>query len=142
MPKVTASTVLPATAEQAFEFLADYRNVRIIQPHFTSVACVSEQERGSGAMVELQGRFHGVPIKTTQRIITFTPPHRLVSVTEGSLLSRTTWELEQLSENPPSTKATITLEYSLKNLMGGLFMGMGSALWPLFNREIQGMTDE
>jgi hypothetical protein len=65
-----------------------------------------------------------------------------VSVSEGAILSRSTWEFEPISDDPPSTRVTLTLEYSLRKVLGGLFMGVGSALWPLFNREVQGMTDE
>ena len=35
-----------------------------------------------------------------------------------------------------------TVDYKLGGSLGGLFRGVGSALWPIFNREVQGMTDD
>jgi ribosome-associated toxin RatA of RatAB toxin-antitoxin module len=142
VPTVSASAVVPVSAEEAFEFVADYRNIPVIQPQFVSATPVSEREWGLGAIVELKGKFRGMPMLVHNRIITFTPPLRLVSISEGSILSRSTWEFEELSSDPPSTRVTLTLDYSLRKVMGGLFMGVGSALWPLFHREIQSITDE
>jgi len=142
LPVVSASAVVGATAEEVFDFLADYRNIPRLQPHFTSASVLGGLERGMGAEVALEGRFHGVPMNVRNRIVAFTPPVRLVSVSDGAVLSRSTWELGQLTGNPPTTHVTLTIEYSLRNVMGGLFQGMGSALWPFFHREIQGMTNE
>jgi ribosome-associated toxin RatA of RatAB toxin-antitoxin module len=142
VPTVSASAVVPASAEEAFEFVADYRNIPRVQPQFVSATPVSERESGLGAIVELKGKFRGMPMRVHNRIITFTPPRRLVSISEGSILSRSTWEFDELSADPPSTRVTLTLDYSLRNVMGGLFMGVGSALWPVFHREIQSITDE
>jgi ribosome-associated toxin RatA of RatAB toxin-antitoxin module len=142
MPKVSSTTIVPARAEEAFDFIADYRNIPRLQPQFTSVRLVSEVQKGPGATVELEGRFHGMPMRVRDCIIAFAPPYRIVTVGEGALLSRMTWEMEPLDADPPCTRVTVTVEYSLRKTMGGLFMGMGSALWPFFHREIQSMTDE
>ena len=142
MPIVSSSALVGATAEEAFNFVADYRNIPRLQPQFLSATVVSEQARGLGAVVALDGRFHGMPMQVRNRIIAFSEPERLVSVSEGAILSRSTWEFEPVSDDPLTTRVTLTLEYSLRKVMGGLFMGVGSALWPLFNREVQGMTDE
>jgi ribosome-associated toxin RatA of RatAB toxin-antitoxin module len=142
MPTVSASTIVDATAQAAFDFIADYRNIPFMQPQFTTATLASGVERGQGAVVELKGRFHGIPMKVHNRIIAFVPPRRLVSISDGTILSRSTWEFDELDTNPPSTRVTLTLDYSLRKVLGGLFMGVGSALWPLFDREVQGMTDE
>src|SRR5688572_21240847 len=61
LPIVSSSAVVGATAEEAFNFVADYRNIPRLQPQFSSATLVSEQARGLGAVVALDGRFHGVP---------------------------------------------------------------------------------
>ena len=81
-------------------------------------------------------------MKATNRIIAYDPPLRLVSISEGAVLSRSTWELQELGGDPPSTRVTLTVDYKLANQLCGLFRGVGSVLWPIFNREIQGMTDD
>lgn len=142
MPKVSASSNVPSTAEEIFSFLADYRNIPRLQPHFSSAKLMSKQEVGLGAVVELKGRFKGVPMHVHNRIIAFSPPYRLVSISEGSILSRSAWELHKVESDPPLTRVTLNVDYSLRNVLGGLFMGMGSALWPLFQLEIQRMTED
>ena len=142
MPTVSASIVVAATAEKAFRFIDDYRNIPRLQPHFSAVRLVGDIERGVGAQVALEGRFHGIPMKVHNKIIAHREPARLVSISEGAVLSRSTWELEQLDGPAPATRVTLTVDYKLEKALGGLFMGMGSALWPLFNREIQSMTTE
>ena len=113
-----------------------------MQPHFATAKLVGEVDRQVGAEVELEGRFHGLPMHVRNRIVAYVPPLRLVSISEGTVLSRSTWELEPVSADPPTTRVTLTVDYKLRGTLGGLFMGVGSALWPLFNREVQGMTDE
>lgn len=142
MPAVSASIIVPAPIREVFDFIADYRNLPFLQPHFVSSRLLTENATGPGATVELKGHFHGLPMKVHNRIITCSPPRRLVSISEGSILSRSAWELEPLSTDPLATRVTLTIDYSLRKVMGGLFMGMGSALWPLFNREVQSMTNE
>jgi ribosome-associated toxin RatA of RatAB toxin-antitoxin module len=139
MPTITATTIVSATPEEAFSFVADYRNIVRLQPHFTSARLASEEEYGVGAEVELAGHFHGIPIKARNRIIAYAPPTRHVSISEGQVVSRSTWEFEQLAADPPSTRVTLTLDYKMADGLGGL---LASMLWPIFNREIQGMTNE
>ena len=139
MPTVTATTIVPATADEAFGFVADYRNIVRLQPHFSSARLVSAEEHGVGAEVDLNGHFHGIPIKARNRIVAYSPPDRHVSVSDGQVLSRSTWEFEQITADPPVTRVTLTLDYKLREGIGGM---IASVLWPIFNREIQGMTDE
>ena len=139
MPTVSASEIVPATAEEAFDFIADYRNIPRIQPQFTSARIAGEIARGAGAVVELDGRFHGMPMRVRNRIVTFTPPTRLVSISEGTVLSRNTWELQPSGGKDAATLVTPTIEYKLAGPLGKLFTGVASSL---FHREIQAMTDE
>ena len=37
MSTVTASAIVPVTAEEVFTFIADYRNIPRLQPHFASL---------------------------------------------------------------------------------------------------------
>src|SRR5688572_9492116 len=140
MPTVTAQIVVPCDAETVFDFVADYRNIPRLQPHFTSVALTGEKERGVGASVEMRGRFRGMPMRVRDHIVTFTPPRRLVSISEGTVTSRNTWELQPLESDPPRTRVTLKIDYKVGGgLLGGLFTSMASSL---FHDEIQGMTDE
>jgi ribosome-associated toxin RatA of RatAB toxin-antitoxin module len=142
LPTVSASALVAASAEEVFEFIADYRNIPRLQPHFVTAKLVGNVERQVGAEVNLEGRFHGMPMRVCNRIVAYDPPLRMVNVSEGTVLSRSTWELQEVSNDPPTTRVTLTVDYKLGGALGGLFMGMGSALWPLFNRELQGMTNE
>lgn len=138
MPKVSASAVVQAAAEEVFGFIADYRNIPRLQPEFATARVVSEQQMGAGAIVELQGRFHGVPMRAQNRIVTFTPPRRLVSISEGAVLSRNTWELQPLAGELSGTLVTFVVEYKVGGPLGGIFTGVASSL---FHKEIQAMTD-
>jgi ribosome-associated toxin RatA of RatAB toxin-antitoxin module len=139
MPAIRASLVVPARAEDIFDFISDYRNIPRIQPHFTSARLLSTAERGVGAVVELEGQFHGVPLRVRNRIVTYAPPHRMVSVSEGTVLSRNTWELEPVGDDPTATSVTFTLEYRIVGALGGLFGGLMESL---FHREMQTLTEE
>ena len=139
MPRTSATTNIRATADEIFDFLADYRNISRIQPQFTSVKLASEIERGVGAVMELQGRFHGIPMDVRSRIITFTPPRRIVSISEGTVLSRNTWELEEQGTDPPSTKVSFIVDYKVGGPLGKVFTGIASSL---FHREIESLTSE
>lgn len=139
MPKVSASAEIPVRIEDAFDFLADYRNIPRLQPQFTSARLTSEQERGVGATVELHGRFRGVPMRVHNRIVTYTSPRRLVSISEGTVLSRNAWELEERSVNPALTRVSLTVEYKVAGPLSSVFTGLASSL---FHSEIQAMTEE
>lgn len=138
MPRVTSSALVPATAEEVFSFLADYRNIPRLQPEFTNAKLVSHVERGLGATVELHGRFHGLPMRAQMHIIAYSPPNRIVSISEGAVLSRNTWEVRQLTGEDIS-QVRLSVEYKVGGPLGGLFTGVASQL---FHKEIQGMTDE
>ncbi len=140
MPTTSAATTISgATPQEIFDFLADYRNIGRIQPQFTSVKLASEIERGLGAVMELRGRFHGMPMEVRSRIITFMPPRRIVSISEGTVLSRNAWELEGLGTDPPSTRVSIIVDYKVGGPLGKVFTGIASSL---FHREIESLTRE
>jgi hypothetical protein len=140
MRTTSADTIIRGvTAREVFDFLADYRNIARIQPQFTSVKLVSEIERGLGAVMELQGKFRGMPMEVRSRIITFTPPRRIVSIIEGTVLSRNTWELEELDTDPPSTRVSTIVDYKVGGPLGKFFTGIASSL---FHRELESMTRE
>ncbi|MEO5954019.1 MAG: SRPBCC family protein [Chloroflexia bacterium] len=141
MPKVVSTIDVPAKPEAVFDYIADYRNIPKMQSQFESAHVVSDIERGLGAVVELQGRFHGMPMRVQNRIVTFSSPSRLVSVSEGAILSRNTWELRPTTtgDGSPSTEVIFSVEYKISGPLGGLFTGIASSL---FHGEIEGMTHE
>jgi ribosome-associated toxin RatA of RatAB toxin-antitoxin module len=132
--------MVPCDAAMVFDFVADYRNIPRLQPHFTSVELTGEKERGLGASVEMRGRFRGMPMHVRDRIITFTPPRRLVSISEGTVTSRNTWELLPIEGDTPLTRVTLRIDYKMGGgLLGGFLTSVASSI---FHNEIQGMTDE
>ncbi|HUP28420.1 MAG TPA: SRPBCC family protein [Chloroflexia bacterium] len=138
MPTVSAHANVAASPSEVFDFLADYRNISRVQPQFTSVRLISPVEQGVGAVVELQGRFHSMPVRVHSRIITFVPPRRLVSISEGTILSRNAWELEPL-DGQVGTRVTFKVDYKAGGPLGAVFTGIASSL---FHREIEAMTGE
>ena len=139
MPKVSASSDIKVSIDEAFSFIADYRNIPRLQPQFTSAVLTGDKNREVGATVELRGRFRGMPMHVHNRIVTYNPPRRLVSISEGTVLSRNAWELEQLSTTPEITRVTLTVEYKIAGPMSNLFTGLASSL---FHKEIDAMTTD
>jgi ribosome-associated toxin RatA of RatAB toxin-antitoxin module len=140
MPTVAAQVVVTCEAEKVFDFIADYRNIPRLQPHFSTVTLSGEKERGLGASVEMRGRFKGMPMRVRDHIVAFSPPRRLVSISEGTVTSRNTWELQPLDGDPAKTRVTLKIDYKMGGgLLGGLFTGVASSL---FHDEIQAMTEE
>jgi uncharacterized membrane protein len=140
MPKISATIEVDAAQETVFDFLADYRNIPRLQPQFVSAKLAGEIERGLGATMDLHGSFHGLPMNTREHIVAFTPPHRLVSIGEGAILSRTTWELKPAGKDgDPVTEVKVSVEYKAGGPLGGIFTGWAVSL---FHKEIQQMTDE
>ena len=139
MPTASASAVVPCDVDRVFDFIADYRNIPRLQPQFSSVELAGDVERGVGAVVELRGTFKGMPMKVRNRIITFTPLRRLVSISEGTVLSRNAWEFQPVPGEAGKTRVTLAIEYKVGGRLGGLFTGVASSL---FHGEIQAMTDE
>jgi ribosome-associated toxin RatA of RatAB toxin-antitoxin module len=139
MPHVQATAEVDATPEEIFAFLSEYQNIPRLQPQFQSAHLVSENATGPGAVVELKGHFHGIPMTVRNRIITFTPPYRMVSISEGTVLSRNTWELRPVDgAQRPTTETTFTVEYKMGGPLGGLFTGITSSI---FHNEVQSLTD-
>ena len=138
MPQIHAASQVDGTPEEIFEFLSDFQNIPLLQPHFESTRVISEQERGLGAVVELKGHFHGVPLSGTNRIITYTPPYRMVSISDGSVLSRNTWELHPVDGTEHAcTQVSLVVDYKVGGPLGGLFTGLASTF---FHRELDNMT--
>ena len=119
MPTITATTIVSATADEAFAFVADYRNIVRLQPHFSSARLLSAEEHGVGAEIDLSGHFHGIPIKARNRIVAYSPPDRQVSVSDGQVLSRSTWVFEQVTADPPVTRVTLTLDQPFRAITPG-----------------------
>lgn len=140
MPTVSATCDIAAGAGAIFDFLADYRNIPQVQPQFNSARLAGEKDRCAGATVELSGRFHGMPMRIRNRIITYAPPYRLASISEGTVLSRNVWELAPIEGRAtPATRVTLTIDYKMAGPLSGLFTGLAAGI---FNKEIQAMTDE
>jgi uncharacterized membrane protein len=140
MPKVVSTIEVDGEAGEIFDFLADFQNIPRLQAQFESARVVSEQARGQGAVVELSGRFHGMPMRIRNRIVTFAPPSRLASISEGTVVSRNVWELRPLDRErkKPATEVTFSVEYKMGGVLG-MFTGLASSL---FHGEIEAMTND
>jgi hypothetical protein len=147
MPHFARFVIVHAPMEAVFAFLADYRNIPAMQPHFQRVRPVSAVTYGAGAQLELHGHFRGLPITAQVRIIHFEPPRLLVSDSTGAVHSRTTWRLTSVplpappappaslpagagsdASTPVATRASLTLDYELAvpglgRLLGGVVAG-------------------
>src|SRR4028118_19818 len=132
MPTVRATANINGGAQEVFDFLADYRNIPRVQPQFNSARLVGDRERCVGARVELAGRFRGMPMQVQNRIVTYSPPYRLASISEGTVLSRNVWELQPVEGDPNPARVTFTVDYKVGGALGGLFTGIAASL---FNKE-------
>ncbi len=61
--KVSKSIKVNAPVEQAFAYIADWRNATKVQTNFSSFKPVDADALGPGVVVAVKGRFHGLPIK-------------------------------------------------------------------------------
>jgi uncharacterized membrane protein len=62
-----------------------------------------------------------------------------VSISKGTVLSRSTWQLDELHGPEPATRVTLTIDYKLT---GGLLGGLGGPFAMYFQHEIKGMTED
>jgi uncharacterized membrane protein len=63
-----------------------------------------------------------------------------VSISEGTVTSRNTWELKPEGADGEKTHVTLKIDYKVGGgALSGLFTGMAQSL---FHREIQRMTEE
>ncbi len=141
MPRLSRFVIVHAPLEAVFAFLADYRNIPRMQPQFQRVRPLTTATEGVGAMLELQGRFHGLPITAQVRIVQVEPPRLLVSDSTGAVKSRSTWRLTPVPPSPDAegaappvaTRASLTLDYEvsvpgLGRLLGGFVAGDVAAM--------------
>lgn len=129
MPHIARFIVITAPVETVFEFVADYRNIPRLQPHFDTVRPTTAETRGLGAQLDLHGRFLGMPITAHTTIISFEPPHLLISDSTGGVRSRSTWRFTAVppatpGQGPPTTRAGLTVDYDLTMPGGRLLGGM------------------
>ena len=73
---------LPVTAERAFAFFSDARNLEAITPSWLRFRVLTPGaiEMRPGALIEYRLRLHGVPLTWRTRIAVWEPPHRFVDV--------------------------------------------------------------
>jgi Polyketide cyclase / dehydrase and lipid transport len=157
MPHVARFVTVHAPIEAVFAFLADYRNIPVLQPHFQRVRPLSTVTYGPGATLELHGHFRGLPITAQVHIVQFEPPRLLVSDSTGAVRGRTIWRLTSMPPpNPPSppaplpadegssfspagppvTRASLTLDYEL------VVPGLGRLLGGFVAGDVEAMTVE
>src|SRR5947207_1151785 len=109
MPHLARFILINAPVEAVFAFLDDYRNIPRWQPKFQSARLLTSKSSGVGTVVELRGSFRGLPMTTQNTIVTFEPPHLLVSDSSGSVRGRSTWRLTSVPPaspgDPPVTRA-------------------------------------
>ncbi len=96
MPSTDRWIVVDVPVEEAFEFVADYRNTTRYQKHFSRFEPVGEPLSGLGLTVDVRGRFKGLPVRSTLRIIEFVRNERIVSRSVAHLKSAAEWHFSDL----------------------------------------------
>ncbi|HET8754502.1 MAG TPA: SRPBCC family protein [Solirubrobacteraceae bacterium] len=73
---------LPVSAERAFGFFSDARNLEAITPPWLRFRVLTPGviEMRPGALIDYRLRLHGIPLTWLTRIEVWEPPHRFVDV--------------------------------------------------------------
>jgi len=91
MPTTDRWILVDVPVEKAFEFVADYRNTTRYQKQFSRFQCLGEPTYGLGLTVDARGRFRGLPIRSTLRIVQFVKHELIVSKSVAHFKSTAEW---------------------------------------------------
>lgn len=133
--RVSKSIKVSANVEQAFAYIADWRNATKVQTSFSSFQPLNAEELALGTIVAVKGRFHGLPLNVKMKITEFTPPQRMVGHVSGTLKSINAWLFEPTADG--RTKVTFVNEYDVPGALAAL-LGQNSFI----DREITAMTED
>lgn len=95
MPAVDRSILIEAPLEAVFEYVADWRHTTKYQRQFSRFDPIGEPIYGLGLTVDARGRFKGLPIRATLRIVEFVENQRIVSRSIAHLKSSAEWHFAQ-----------------------------------------------
>lgn len=91
MPAVDRSILIEAPVEAVFAYVADWRHTTKYQRQFSRFEPIGEPTSGLGLTVDARGRFKGLPIRATLRIVEFVTGQRIVSRSVAHLKSSAEW---------------------------------------------------
>jgi uncharacterized membrane protein len=133
--RVSKSIKINAPVEQAFDYIADWRNATRVQVNFSSFRPIDANALGPGVVIAIKGRFHGLPITVRMKITEFESPRRMVGQVSGMLKSVNAWLFEPLEDG--CTKVTFVNEYHVPAPLM-LLLGRNS----IVDREVTQMTED
>jgi ribosome-associated toxin RatA of RatAB toxin-antitoxin module len=88
VPEFTARVIAESTPRQAFDFVADYRNVPRVLDGVTRWEPLSRQSRGVGARFEVEMRTFGVPLHNVLVLDVWEEPDRIGWRSESGLVEQ------------------------------------------------------
>ena len=83
-----ARTFIPAPAAEAFDWIADYRNVPRVLDGVTRWEPLGRKTRGKGARFDVEMRTLGVPLTSELELVEWDRPRRLAWRSSGGLISQ------------------------------------------------------
>lgn len=107
--RFTARTVIACEPQEAFDWVADYRNVPKVLDGVTRWRPLGLQTRGSGARFDVQMRAIGFPIGNRLVLDTWEEPRAIAWRSESGLVSqRGGWSFRRRNGG---TEVTLTISY-------------------------------
>jgi ribosome-associated toxin RatA of RatAB toxin-antitoxin module len=88
MQEFTARVTAPCTQQQAFDFVADHRNVPRVLDGVTRWQPLSRHTRGLGARFDVEMRTLGIPLRTVLVLDAWEEPERIGWRSESGLVEQ------------------------------------------------------
>lgn len=104
-----AGTFVACSPEEAFEWIADYRNVPRVLEGVTRWDPVGRKTRGKGARFEVEMRTLGIPLTSMLEVHEWEPPRMIAWRSLGGLIEQEgAWEIDP---EPDGVTVRLTIDY-------------------------------
>ncbi len=110
MLQTDQSILVNAPLHTAFAFVADYRNAIKYERHFSKLDPLPGPRQGYGTTLDARGRFRGIPVRSTLRIVEFVEDERIVSRSIAGLHCSLEWDF---GEENGRTRVRLVAKYAL-----------------------------
>jgi ribosome-associated toxin RatA of RatAB toxin-antitoxin module len=117
-----ARTFIAAEPEEAFDWIADYRNVPRVLEGVSRWEPLTRKKSGVGARFDVEMRTLGVPLTSQLELTEWDPPHRIAWSSRGGLIDQQgAWNIEP---ERGGTAVELTIDYTppaaaIGNLLAG-----------------------
>lgn len=111
MPIVKRNAPVASPIENAFEYIADWKNLKDFMPMFLELKPVSLVEYGPGLSLETMIALGKVEISTTFDVVEFLKNRKIVFKSARGVKSKMTWELKQVDRD--KILVTFTFEFEI-----------------------------